>query len=118
MEKLPNKEFREMVPTLREKGFYEHQEQRQIQWPEYSLSQIQDAKETIAFIRASTETCRTLDLIGKEGRPLTDPKDLTKAILLSEFLGKPEHFKNFINNLHYLSVKEIAGGVKNDCNWI
>ena len=47
MTKLPNKEFRQMVPLLREKEFYEPEEPRKISWPEYNLSQIEDAKETL-----------------------------------------------------------------------
>lgn len=37
MPKLPNKEFRAMVPLLREKGFYEADYKRPISWPEYNL---------------------------------------------------------------------------------
>ena len=45
MTKLPNKEFRQMVPTIREEGFYEYEETKSISGPEYNLSQIEDAKE-------------------------------------------------------------------------
>ena len=51
MTKLPNAEFRKMVPMLREKDFYEHEEPKKISWPEYNLSQIKDAQETLEFIR-------------------------------------------------------------------
>ncbi len=90
MPKLPNKEFRAMVPLLREKDFYEPEEKRPISWPEYNYSQIEEAKETLEFIRDSVDSTHYLDLKGKTGRPLTDPKVLAKAILVSEALGLTE----------------------------
>lgn len=90
MTKLPNKEFRQMVPLLREKDFYEHEEPRRISWPEYNLSQIEDAKETLDFIKESVDSCEYLKLNGKAGKPLTDPKELAKAVLICEALGFPE----------------------------
>jgi transposase len=90
MPKLPNKEFRAMVPLLREKGFYEHEEKRPISWPEYNLSQIDDAYETLTFIRDSVDKAEYLNLKGKTGRPLTNPKSLAKAILLCEELSLTE----------------------------
>jgi transposase len=88
--RLHNKEFQQMVPLLREKGFYEHQEQRKIEWPEYNLSQIENAKTTLEFIRDEVDKAEYLDTTGKEGKPLTDPKDLAKAILVCEALGLTE----------------------------
>ena len=90
MPKLPNKEFRQMVPTLREKDFYEAEEIRKISWPEYNLSQIEDAKETLEFIRDVVDEADYLSLNNKVGKPLTDPKDLAKAILTCEALGLTE----------------------------
>ena len=91
MEKrLPNKEFQQLVPLLREKGFYEHQEQRKIVWPEYNLSQIEDAKDTLIFIREEVDKTEYLNTVGKTGKPLTDPKDLAKALLICEALGFTE----------------------------
>jgi transposase len=90
MPKLPNKEFRAMVPLLREKGFYEHEEPRKISWPEYNLSQIDDAYETLTFIRESVDKAQYLNSKGKTGRPLTDPKSLAKAVLVCEALGLTE----------------------------
>ena len=91
MEKrLPNKEFQQMVPLLREKGFYEHQEPRQISWPEYNLSQIEDAKDTLIFIRDSVDKTECMNTNRRTGRPLTNPKDLVKAILICELLGFTE----------------------------
>jgi len=90
MPKLPNKEFRAMIPLLREKDFYEPEEQRKISWPEYNQTQIDDAYETLKFIRDSVNKTRYLDTKGKTGRPLTNPKSLAKAVLLCEALGLTE----------------------------
>lgn len=92
MTKLPNEEFRQMVPVIREKGFYECREQREISWPEYNLSQIQEASELLEFIRDSVDKCAYMKILGKRGRPLTDPKSLAKAVLICEALGLPERY--------------------------
>lgn len=89
MPKLPNKEFRQMVPLLREKGFYEHEELRGISWPEYNLSQVVEAKELLDFIKEQVDAC-SIDIKPRVGRPLTNPKTLAKAILISEALGFTE----------------------------
>jgi transposase len=90
MTKLPNKEFRQMVPILREKDFYEDKEQRPISWPEYNNSQIEDARESLEFIRDKVDEAEYLCTKGKVGKPLTDPKELAKAVLASEALGLTE----------------------------
>jgi transposase len=90
MERLPNKEFQEMIPAIREKGFYKAGEQRTISWPEYNLSQVVEAHETLDFIRKSVDDTRYLQIKGKTGRPLTDPKSLAKAVLACEALGFAE----------------------------
>lgn len=90
MSKLPNEEFRAMVPLLREKDFYEPEEQRKISWPEYNLSQIEEAYETLEFIRDSVDKAEYMRTNGKVGRPLTDPKALAKAVLACEALGFTE----------------------------
>ena len=90
MPKLPNKEFRQMIPLLREKDFYEPEEQRKISWPEYNLSQIEDAEDTLTFIRDSVNEAETLHLKGKVGKPLTNPKTLAKVVLVCEALGFTE----------------------------
>lgn len=84
MPRLPNKQFRKMVPLLREKDFYEAEEPRPISWPEYNLSQIEEAKETLQFIRKVVDEVENLTINGKVGKPLTDPKTLAKAVLVSE----------------------------------
>lgn len=90
MPKLPNKEFRKMVLLLREKGFYEYEEQRPISWPEYNQSHIEEAAETLKFIRDTVDEANYLPTKGKAGKPLTDPKSLAKAILACEALGFTE----------------------------
>lgn len=91
MPRLPNKEFRQLVALLKEDDkVYPHEEPKQIYWSEYTLSQIKDATETLRFIRDSVDKCSYLRLKGKAGKPLTDPKQLAKAILICEALGFPE----------------------------
>ena len=90
MTKLPNKEFREMVPLLREKGFYEYEEKRKISWPEYNLSHIEEASEVLDFINNIVDESICMNTAGKVGKPLTDPKALAKAVLACEALGFTE----------------------------
>jgi len=90
MPRLPNKEFRAMVPLLREKDFYEPEEQRKISWPEYNLSHIENAYETLKFITESVDEAELMSTNGKAGKPLTDPKVLAKAVLTCEALGFTE----------------------------
>ena len=86
--KVVNREFRRLVPKLREKGFYKSQKIRSIKWKEYNLSQIGEVKllDKINFLVNSINLEQTKSL----GRPATNPKDLTKAILVAELLGLPE----------------------------
>lgn len=90
MAQLPNKEFQQMVPLLRDKEFYEPKINRPIDWSAYTQTQIDDVEETLKFIRDSVDRTQHLPTPGKVGRPLTDPKILAKAILLAEYLGSPE----------------------------
>ena len=90
MAQLPNVEFRQMIPLLRDSEFYEDELPRKISWPEYNESQIKDAKETLTFIRETVDSCERSELKGRIGRPLTDPKMLAKAILICEELGFTE----------------------------
>ena len=90
MEKLPNTEFRQMVPLLREKGFYEPEEMHSISWPEYTRSQIEEAQQTLVFIRDQVDATEVISLDGKAGKPLTNPKSLAKAVLACEVLGLTE----------------------------
>jgi transposase len=75
---------------MREKDFYEPEEIRPIDWPKYNLAQIQEAKETLNFIRNQVDETEALTLKGKAGKPLTNPKSLVKAILTCEALGLTE----------------------------
>lgn len=92
--KLPNVEFRKLVTLLREpkekKKFYQAQEPRKIDWPAYNLAQINQAKDSLSFIRESVNCCPKISTQGKCGKPLTDPRVLTKAVLICEALGFTE----------------------------
>lgn len=116
MSKLPNKEFRQMVPTLREKEFYEAEEIRKISWPEYNLSQIEDARETLKFIRDAVDKADYFFFNCKVGKPLTDPKALAKAVLACEALRLTERsaqgwmsiLSPFLNIFEYLDDRTIG----------
>lgn len=90
----PNKEFRKLVQFINEgredkgKKIYEDKEPREINWNAYTLSQINEAKEIILFIKKEIDKCRIPPK--KVGRPLTNPKTLSKAILICEALGFTE----------------------------
>src|SRR3989344_2717766 len=104
--KLPNTEFRKLVPKLREKGFYKSKEKRKINWSKYNFALIGEAK-LLYEIRDLVDSCVQIRL-SKVGRPLTNPKDLAKAILLSELLCLPErqaqgYVELFQNNLKITS---------------
>ena len=90
MTKLPNKEFRAMVPFLRAEEFYEREPMRKIHWHEYNEAQIREVTETLDFIREQVDFCKYMEIKGKVGRPLTDPKILAKAVLISEAFGFKE----------------------------
>ena len=85
---LPNQEFRRLVPKLREKEFYKSQEKRKINWQKYNLAQINEAKLLIK-IRGLVDSCVQINRSGV-GRPLTNPKELSKAVLVAELLNLPE----------------------------
>ena len=72
------------------KKFYHAQEQRKIDWPAYNLTQINQAKDSLNFIRESVNCCPILTIKGKRGKPLTNPKVLVKSILICEALGFTE----------------------------
>lgn len=90
----PNREFRALVRYANEARknkrikFYEDKELREISWPEYNLSQIKEAKETLLFIKREVERCEIPPK--KVGRPLTNPKVLAKAVLICEALSLVE----------------------------
>lgn len=92
--RLPNVKFRKLVTLLKEpkekKKFYQAQEQRKIDWPAYNLTQINQAKDSLSFIRESVNCCPVFKIKGKRGKPLTNPRALTKAVLICEALGFTE----------------------------
>lgn len=108
MPKLPNKEFRAMVPLLREKDFYESEEQRKISWPEYNISQIEEANEVLDFINNIVDEIECMNTKGKVGKPLTDPKLLAKAVLACEALGFTErNAQGWLRIIgHYFGIRE------------
>ncbi len=75
---------------LREKDFYESETPRNISWPEYNNTQIDEAADSLAFIDDQVDTTCLLTDTGKAGKPLTFPKDLAKSVLLCEELGFTE----------------------------
>ena len=90
MTKLPNEEFHQLVPKLREKGFYPSQDQREINWPIYNQNEIDNIIEVLDFISNVVDAIELPSFDGKTGRPLTNPHSLAKAILLCEELHLDE----------------------------
>jgi len=93
-QRYPNREFRKLVEFINDgrenksKKIYEDKEPREINWNAYTLSQINEAKEVLLFIKKEVDRCETPPK--KVGRPLTNPKILAKAILICEALGFTE----------------------------
>jgi len=89
----PNQEFRALVRYANEARknkrikFYEHKKPREINWNAYTLSQIEEAKDVLLFIKNAVDNCILPSR--KAGRP-TNYKSLTKAILICEALGFTE----------------------------
>jgi len=87
---LPNAEFKKLVKLTRnpklKKEIYNAQEPRKINWSAYTLSQINEAEESLGFIREMVNS----SFCPKVRKNATSPKLLAKAILLSEYLGSPE----------------------------
>ena len=92
--RLPNEQFRKLVDFINQsredksKKIYEDREIKEINWIAYNQSQIEDCKETLLFIKNSVDKC--INPPGKVGRPLTNPKELAKAILICEFFNLTE----------------------------
>ena len=85
-----NKQFQQLVPKLREKGFYRWQSQRPIDWPAYTLNQINDIIDSLHFIRDEVNKIHVPSTIKKVGRPAIDEGNLAKAILFTELYSFPE----------------------------
>jgi len=92
--KYPNKDFRKLVEFINDgredktRKIYEDKEPREINWNAYTISQINEAKEILLFIKKEVDKCEMPPK--KVGRPLTNPKVLAKAILICEALGFTE----------------------------
>jgi len=89
----PNQEFRALVRYANEARknkrikFYEDKEPREINWNAYTLSQINEARDVLLFIKNAVDSC--ILPLRKAGRP-TNYKSLAKAILICEALGFTE----------------------------
>ena len=92
--RYPNKQFRKLVTLVNKdreekpkERLYEHREPKKVNWIAYNLSQINNIKESLNFIRKEVERCR--DLPRKVGKPV-DAKLYTKAVLVCELFGLTE----------------------------
>ena len=107
----PNKEFRRLVEFINEgredksKKIYVDREPRKIDWVAYNLSQINNIKETIAFINEEVDKCQNPKR--KVGKPLTNPKLLCKAILICEAFGLTERDAQGFIEVFGISAKII-----------
>lgn len=94
MDKLPNEQFRKLVEFINEsrrdksKKIYSDKIPRKIDWIAYNQSQIKSSKETLIFIKNSVDKC--IEPPRKVGKPLTNPKELAKAILICEYFNLTE----------------------------
>jgi len=91
---LPNEQFRKLVEFINKsrkdktKKIYEDRNIREINWSAYTLSQTNNVIETLSFIRNAVDKC--IDPPTKVGKPLTNPKELAKAILICEAFSLTE----------------------------
>ena len=89
----PNREFRALVRYANEARknkrikFYEDKDIRKINWNAYTLSQIEEAKDVLLFIKNAVDNCI---LPAKHAGKPTNYKSLAKAILLCEALDFTE----------------------------
>jgi transposase len=86
---LPNREFRKLVPKLREKGFYKSQTKRPTDWHKYNIAQTEEAIKIVNRINKLVDECY-LEKINSLGRKGVDPIMLVKVILLCETLQLTE----------------------------
>jgi transposase len=95
--RYPNQKFRKLVALLNEERedkdkkeeekIYQHREPKKVNWIAYNLSQINNIKETIYFIREEVDNCRNPPR--KVGKPI-DAKLYAKAVLVCELFGLTE----------------------------
>ncbi len=90
MARHSTEELRELVPKLREKGFYVPQAQRGIDWSAYTANQILDIIDTLHFIGSEVDRIHSPKKSGKVGRPATDEGVLAKILLFIELFHIPE----------------------------
>jgi len=108
----PNQEFRALVRYSNEARknkrikFYEHKKPRAINWNAYTLSQINEAKEVLLFIKNAVDNCI---LPTKHAGKPTNYRDLAKAVLISEALGFTERkAQGWLELLgHFAGISEI-----------
>ena len=87
--RLPNAEFRKLIPKLRKKGFYKPKKKRQIDWKRYNKSQTEEAIILLSKINQITDSCEVKKLSNR-GRKGVDTRILAKVILLCEALQLTE----------------------------
>jgi transposase len=92
--RYPNKQFRKLVALINKEReekpkdrIYENREPKKIDWIAYNISQINNIKETLIFIRKEVDRCN--DHPRKVGKPI-DGKLYTKAVLVCELFGLTE----------------------------
>lgn len=87
--RLPNQEFRKLVPKLRKKGFYKCQEKRKVDWKKYNLAQTEEAIKIFEEIKILVDSCevKKMNNLGRKGQ---DGKILAKIILVCELMQLTE----------------------------
>lgn len=92
MSRNMRKEFNQLVPKLREKGYYLPQPQRKIDWSAYTENQINDIIDTLDFIKTQVDKVHApaFNKSKSIGRPPTDTGILAKSILFVELFSIPE----------------------------
>src|SRR3989339_795387 len=92
--RYPNKQFRKLVALINKEReekpkdrIYENREPKKIDWVAYNLSQINNIKESLSFIRKEVERCN--DPPRKVGKPI-DGKLYAKSVLVCELFGLTE----------------------------
>lgn len=101
---LPNKEFRGLVPKLREKGFYKPRAERGIDWRKYNIAQTEEADILMREINKIVDSCEVKKITGL-GRKGVDVKILAKVILLCELLQLTEREAQGWMSLLGLNIK-------------
>jgi len=90
MTRHTTEELRQLVPKMREKGFYIPQQQRKIDWSAYTINQIRDIIDTLHFIRKEVDKVHIPRQTRGVGRPPIDEGILAKIILFVELFHIPE----------------------------